>query len=461
MWFTAGGANGFIGSINASGKSNYVAAVPDPGAITSGPDGNLWFTTTNGDGGSIEQITTSGTVTTFANTGIYFPYGITSGPDGNLWFTNYGNNSIGRISTKGKVTNFTGTGINEPEAITTRPDGNLWFTNFGNSTIGEITPKGTVFDYTGNGISDPEGIVAAPDGALWFTNYGDSTIGRITTNVTPEITSILPSSGASGAKVIIKGKNSYWSHQRHIQWVYCCYSLRHIRQDRYRGSCRRYARADHRDYPSGNCNWPATFYMTQTGRYKLSVAALRGESEVSPGGPPDDGSPGFALLRVTRARTSPRRTRWRVPSSTFRRRSRRAMLLRLRCRGAIAVARWRRAARMRAGRRGALAAAAARRPWPGRWRPGPCAAARNVTSAIPRLASSRSSRSMHLRRARSCRPGVMPAAMTIAPVCRSPRIAVIRSARRRAPSSRQCSRSCPRYSSSASAPSGSHGQPGR
>jgi streptogramin lyase len=248
MWFTAGGANGFIGSINASGQSNYVAAAQDPGAITTGPDGNLWFTTSNGDGGSIGQVTPSGMVTTFANTGIYFPYGITAGPDGNLWFTNYGNNtigristggvvtdftgtgisdpegitagpygylwftnaandSIGRISTKGKVTNFTGTGISDPGAITTGPDGNLWFTNYGNNSIGEITPKGVVYNYTGIDIDEPEGIVAAPDGALWFTNYGNSSIGRITTNVTPEITSILPPSGAPGAKVIIKGKN--------------------------------------------------------------------------------------------------------------------------------------------------------------------------------------------------------------------------------------------------------------
>ena len=58
------------------------------------------------------------------------PLGITSGPDGNLWFTN--DASIGRITPAGVVSVFTGTGISAPQGIVSGADGSLWFTNSGN-----------------------------------------------------------------------------------------------------------------------------------------------------------------------------------------------------------------------------------------------------------------------------------------------------------------------------------------
>ena len=62
-------------------------------SITTGPDGNLWFTENDG---KIGRITTNGTLTEFPLP-IYSnnPRGITAGPDGNLWFTETGANKIG------------------------------------------------------------------------------------------------------------------------------------------------------------------------------------------------------------------------------------------------------------------------------------------------------------------------------------------------------------------------------
>jgi len=73
-----------------------------PNAITSGPDGNLWFTygakgSCAGCGAYIGQITPSGTITEFPLPGDYADR-ITSGPDGNLWFTEVLGNQIGRIT---------------------------------------------------------------------------------------------------------------------------------------------------------------------------------------------------------------------------------------------------------------------------------------------------------------------------------------------------------------------------
>ena len=60
----------------------------EPSEITTGPDGNLWFTEVIGN--KIGKITPSGHFTEFAIPTVdSSPIGIAPGPDGNLWFTEY------------------------------------------------------------------------------------------------------------------------------------------------------------------------------------------------------------------------------------------------------------------------------------------------------------------------------------------------------------------------------------
>src|SRR5947209_94431 len=76
-----------------------------PLGITTGPDGNVWFTLNDGE---IGRITPSGMITRFA-TGITpgsTPSDITAGPDGALWFTE--SSVVGRITTTGQVSTFPG-----------------------------------------------------------------------------------------------------------------------------------------------------------------------------------------------------------------------------------------------------------------------------------------------------------------------------------------------------------------
>jgi streptogramin lyase len=78
--------------------TSYNVPTADPALddITAGPDGNLWFT--QGTGGSIGEITTSGTVTEYPTpTASSGPVGITTGPDGNVWFTEAGANQVGEF----------------------------------------------------------------------------------------------------------------------------------------------------------------------------------------------------------------------------------------------------------------------------------------------------------------------------------------------------------------------------
>jgi virginiamycin B lyase len=153
-----------------------------PGAISIGPDGALWFNEINGN--KIGRITTTGTITEFTvPTAASAPEAIAAGPDGALWFTEFDGNKIGRITTTGTITEFTiPSAASGPEQIVAGPDGALWFAEAAANKIGRITTTGTFTEFTiPTAASRPVGITAGPDGALWFTEGHSSKIGRITT----------------------------------------------------------------------------------------------------------------------------------------------------------------------------------------------------------------------------------------------------------------------------------------
>jgi virginiamycin B lyase len=204
LWFTE--TNGSkIGRITTDGTiTEYVIPttnrIPDPNSgprgITQGPDGALWFTEnyviysdatqTNLHQSSFARISTDGTLTESATSHITILQAITSGPDGALWFTDSGNYHIERVTSDGIalggfLRQYDATG---PQGITAGPDGALWFTEsaFGYSKIGRMTTGGTLTEYATPTLnSGPSGITQGPDGALWFTEQGAGKIGRITT----------------------------------------------------------------------------------------------------------------------------------------------------------------------------------------------------------------------------------------------------------------------------------------
>lgn len=155
-----------------------------PGEITRGLDGNLWFTEWSGN--KIGRISPDGTVTEFPlPTAKSQPSGITAGPDGNLWFTEWnGDNGdeIGRITPNGTITEFPLPAFrSQPWRITVGADDNLWFTENNSDKIGRISLSGTITEFPfPTAKSASEGITTGPDGNVWFTDAGDNEIGRIT-----------------------------------------------------------------------------------------------------------------------------------------------------------------------------------------------------------------------------------------------------------------------------------------
>ena len=189
------------------------------GAITAGPDGNLWFLENlQNSTGQIGKITPSGTVTEYPlNPAIAGLGDITAGPDGNLWFTCQINCGLGYITPSGDVdTNFDVVlGTEDVAGITTGPDGNLWFAYGDEPDIGTMTPgtSGTATNFIVNGgLQNPccgtWGITAGPDGNLWFTEPNLNEIGVITTS--GAITAYTDSSSIGYGSIVAGPDGNLW-----------------------------------------------------------------------------------------------------------------------------------------------------------------------------------------------------------------------------------------------------------
>lgn len=197
---------------------------PLPYSLTTGPDGNIWFTvalkTLDGSpaGGAIGRMTPSGTMTAFpVPTGNAFDnaYGlpITQGPDGNLWFCEQTAGKIAKITTSGAITEYQiPTSFSLPTGIAGGPDGNVWFTEY-NGKIGRVTPSGVVTEFPVGGGLYLNGICSGPDGNLWFTANGTtgSKIGRVTPQGTIATFPVSTSSRALAGIVTGQDGNLYFA----------------------------------------------------------------------------------------------------------------------------------------------------------------------------------------------------------------------------------------------------------
>jgi virginiamycin B lyase len=227
LWFTEEKGDK-IGRITPGGVISEFPLPPNrrPNAITAGPGGLIWFTE-NGEEenekkehvrvGRIGRISTAGgpISETIIPTSTGEPMGITSGPDGNIWFTERSAGNIGRMPPAGEIQEFHVNGGGGPNGITVGPNGELWFTLEYGDKIGRITTSGTPITQTQlpTPNSRPNQIALGPDGALWFTENGphkviiegkeeereSSRIGRITlAEEIGEYVTEIPESGPAG-----------------------------------------------------------------------------------------------------------------------------------------------------------------------------------------------------------------------------------------------------------------------
>jgi virginiamycin B lyase len=161
--------------------------VPDmggaPGQVVAGPGGDLWFV----GAGQIGKITPSGAITEYPAEDA--SGAITVGPDGNLWYTistGDGGTAIGRMTPTGQITVFPLEGGLGPLGdIVSGPDGAVWFTDPNREEVGRVTPDGRITEYPApNASGQPIGIVNDGRG-LWFAepSSGPPKVGRVLTGL--------------------------------------------------------------------------------------------------------------------------------------------------------------------------------------------------------------------------------------------------------------------------------------
>lgn len=176
----------YVGRITTGGSITADYSTPNinnDGAILSGPDGGLWI---GNLGPNIADISTSGTITPIPLAGSQEIWGLTSGVDGNVWFTDLGNNDIGRINASGSLvaTYPLLDGDSAPLRITNGPGNTLWFTSAttksGTSAIYKATMGGALTRYTAP--YNFNFITAGPDGNLYLSPDGSSSVVRVTTS---------------------------------------------------------------------------------------------------------------------------------------------------------------------------------------------------------------------------------------------------------------------------------------
>ncbi len=184
LYFAETSPGAQLGRITTQGVITSIP-VPTSGAVTAGLDGNIWVT---GDG-KIAQFVLDGkpanpNLNQFAVPSASETTGITKGPNGNLFFTETDADGtgevVGRITPAGQVTEFISSfGFDAGAAITTGPDGNLWLSDPDQGAILRMTPAGVLTEFAVPSGGAIGGITSGPDGDLWFTE--SSFIGRITT----------------------------------------------------------------------------------------------------------------------------------------------------------------------------------------------------------------------------------------------------------------------------------------
>jgi streptogramin lyase len=209
LWYTD--SNPSISRVVAPDTvSHYpIAGLGVPAALAPRIGGGVWYADPSGS--AIGFVTPSGATGRYPMRAIASPRGLTSGPDGNVWFTvdAAGDDWIGRMTPAGEITRFLLSPLRyDPGQIVAAPDGNLWFAMAG--AIGRITPRGEITEVElGSTVGRPS-LTVGPDKAIWFarnTSTGGAVVGRVETGRVPKITAEYALPDGAGLRGIAAGSD--------------------------------------------------------------------------------------------------------------------------------------------------------------------------------------------------------------------------------------------------------------
>ena len=167
------------GSTTSSGDGGPAAAagVPFPVALAVGADGSVFVAS----GSRIRKVSTTGTITTVAGTGVFgstgdsgpataaqvAPTGLAAATDGTIYVSQATFATVRRISPTGTITTMVGTGaagfggdggpatsaqLNQPRGLAVGPAGSLLIADADNGRVRRVDAGGTITTIAGNGL---------------------------------------------------------------------------------------------------------------------------------------------------------------------------------------------------------------------------------------------------------------------------------------------------------------------
>ena len=188
IWF-----NGFPAGDESIGRLNPTTEILDtytvpgfPLRMTPHATDGMWFIWFNDafSTARIRHITEAGGITGVPTAPVVDPGDITTGSDGNLWFTGDDDDLVARMNpSTGAVTAFSHPQIVAPSEIIDGPGGDLWFAIRSGGRFGRIDPAtGAIVTYRDptDTVEGPIGLAFGGDGNLWYTRAFESSPGVFT-----------------------------------------------------------------------------------------------------------------------------------------------------------------------------------------------------------------------------------------------------------------------------------------
>jgi streptogramin lyase len=163
LWYTLP-ARGLVVRATALGALTPFDVGGRPAGLTTGPDGNVWFT----DDHAVGRLTPAGVVDRFAHDLVDGAEDLVVAGDGNLWFASTGSSRFGRITPTGTIRFFWHPSAASAEDLTVGSTGEVWYLAPDRDVLGLLRNDGSVRTFGGSRLSDPQSLIPGEAGTLWF-----------------------------------------------------------------------------------------------------------------------------------------------------------------------------------------------------------------------------------------------------------------------------------------------------